>query len=915
MRPTPEAHTQGFFLLGSRVARSRFFFFFFLLLAVIDSDPFYDTLECAKHFQLSVTSPHTKRCILSSISSSVISAPTSGNFGDNWGFVCGHLWSGHLGFWFFEDRPALPQRGHDGSTVALDRFGYGADRCPPPFTKEQQHGISICTVYLNYAHPARSAPVTRLYPVCEVLESEQQDASDDGRQRMRIGYAIDNSWAAGAPPRERANAAKRSTVLAQFFSCPDDWRGRKGSACTPALPSSIAAASTETPQRMLHSWTQLDGPIRSAISHAAATTSGRRGGRSGNTVLFTTASHGYLSLALTWSAYHRRRGVPVVVVALDLPVLFALRAANIPSVYHRPLSGRSLTPWCVERWLMPSWRLAHHAKAAAAAAAVGLGYHTGVLDLDVFLDDESPAVDWAALAEEAAIAHSGTFDFYFGYTSASEPARQMWENILLSVLHGAWDQSSWGWWGDRFRQALNARKLAPPNDDAARPLPPPVGSTPPPRPPVYVPAAKKELVITGRHEHLPMVAHLPGNVTFRRLQNREGQLTVRLKRAIERMDREEGQNLKEPQTIAAQQRPSPLLREFTARDSCVVRWYRKDDENAASDSSNILAATPCGTAWAASSAALRLTPPERWRRRRLCTAILVAVARALDEAFPLPSLPAMPPAAARGAERRVALLDKDTWNALDVGLLNEWFDASREEDDGGKNKHGSPRLEHPSHRQQKQERPGDASTIGDRGAKLSAEPLVVDLKELAEAVIASVRSHDEGNFGRSANGLAGRVSKLSSACEIQVAGDRRLSWLGVATTWEQLRQQWQRSALHPSSSVARATNRNRRRTRHHRMEVVVQQLDLFLAPPLPGRRTQGFNCLPPPFHRAASCAKKCEHDRRNNATTLESYQCTTFLGDSPLSAEHCPGTVSFSQLRCQHDSLTPSCTTNIVKKK
>ena len=109
---------------------------------------------------------------------------------------------------------------------------------------------------------------------------------------------------------------------------------------------------------------------------------------------------------------------------------------------------------------MPAWRLAHHAKAAAAAAAVARGYHAGVLDLDVFLSDESPPADWARIAAEASIAHSGTFDFFFGFTAASEPARQMWENIHVSVLHGAWDQTSWGWWGDRFRQA---RRSLPPS--------------------------------------------------------------------------------------------------------------------------------------------------------------------------------------------------------------------------------------------------------------------------------------------------------------------------------------------------------------------------------------------------------------------------------------------------------------------
>lgn len=34
---------------------------------------------------------------------------------------------------------------------------------------------------------------------------------------------------------------------------------------------------------------------------------------------------------------------------------------------------------------MPSWRLAHHGKATAALRAVELGYHTAVMDLDVYL--------------------------------------------------------------------------------------------------------------------------------------------------------------------------------------------------------------------------------------------------------------------------------------------------------------------------------------------------------------------------------------------------------------------------------------------------------------------------------------------------------------------------------------------------
>jgi hypothetical protein len=54
--------------------------------------------------------------------------------------------------------------------------------------------------------------------------------------------------------------------------------------------------------------------------------------------------------------------------------------------------------------------------------------------MDVFLAEGS--VDWRHMSSTVALAHSGTFDFYFAYTSASETAREMWENILLSVFAG-----------------------------------------------------------------------------------------------------------------------------------------------------------------------------------------------------------------------------------------------------------------------------------------------------------------------------------------------------------------------------------------------------------------------------------------------------------------------------------------------
>ena len=66
-------------------------------------------------------------------------------------------------------------------------------------------------------------------------------------------------------------------------------------------------------------------------------------------------------------------------------------------------------------------------------------------DLDVFFVDDSATpvgsgvsglaggVDWLALANDTALAHSEFFDFYFAYTSVSTPAEEMWENILLFV--------------------------------------------------------------------------------------------------------------------------------------------------------------------------------------------------------------------------------------------------------------------------------------------------------------------------------------------------------------------------------------------------------------------------------------------------------------------------------------------------
>ena len=319
------------------------------------ADAFFESFACALHFTESSSNDGlSKSCVLhrmgvsslslptssssssSSSSSPLFVAPTVGIYGEAWGFACGHLWAGHLGFWWHEERPSGTSRNRDGSHSALDEHGYGVDRCPAPLTKEHKDGISICTVYLNSDVPARSAPVTRLYPVCEVVPGHGVDSSGNGRrQALRIGYAIDVA----------AGAAGSAGLLARLFACPDDWRGRRGAACDPPpilIPKHTARQPPDetTARGLLRSWTSLDAPIRSAVEHAAVVARGP----ASNAVLFTTASFAYLPTAFTWCAYHRRRGVPVVVIALDLPSFFALSAARLPVAYATPLSGRPLGP-------------------------------------------------------------------------------------------------------------------------------------------------------------------------------------------------------------------------------------------------------------------------------------------------------------------------------------------------------------------------------------------------------------------------------------------------------------------------------------------------------------------------------------------------------------------------------------------
>ena len=366
------------------------------------SDQFFSSFRCARHFKLLFDDIGLqKRCVLQHQiatipqqeywrNASIFAAPVAGEFGSAWGLMCGKLWSGHLGYWWYEE--PKPRNKHDVSDV--DTYGYGSGRCPIPLTKETQSGISICTVYLFHEEPGRSTPVTRLYPICTV----EGGAGD--RKMITLGYGIENI------ARGEESQARR---LSSSFSCPRYWVGRRGSACTPPAD---ALSTEETPRAHLRIWSDLHAPLRDA-----ALVNGREHSQ---TVLITTASYDYLDHARIWSLYHRRRGMPVIIVALDLLTYFALRAemssaaGKVYVAFHKPFSGGRLEPWCVERYLMPIWRQAHHAKTFAALFAASQGMHVGVLDLDVFLDEDSPDVDWARLAESTAIAHSGTFDFFFG---------------------------------------------------------------------------------------------------------------------------------------------------------------------------------------------------------------------------------------------------------------------------------------------------------------------------------------------------------------------------------------------------------------------------------------------------------------------------------------------------------------------
>ena len=56
------------------------------------------------------------------------------------------------------------------------------------------------------------------------------------------------------------------------------------------------------------------------------------------------------------------------ILLLSILSLLDLTSYCLSRIIHR----------CVERWKMPSWRLAHHAKATAAMNAVTLGYNVAV---------------------------------------------------------------------------------------------------------------------------------------------------------------------------------------------------------------------------------------------------------------------------------------------------------------------------------------------------------------------------------------------------------------------------------------------------------------------------------------------------------------------------------------------------------
>ena len=273
----------------------------------------------------------------------------------------------------------------------------------------------------------------------------------------------------------------------------------------------------------------------------------------------------------------------------------------------------------------------------------------------------------------------------------------------------------------------------------------------------------------------------------------------------------------------------------------------------------------------------------------------MGLASALDGAFPAAA------SEATEAVKRVAILDEQTWaSSLDVRLLREWFDVTGDDGD----ERTREREQRPAQHEQRRRVP-EAS-------------FALDVTDIIDALTSGKQRHEDGSVNEkgiqpspspssSSSFMDERRrrsdlgSALHSACDIGIAVGgstspreqmirQKLSFDDMATLWERLKQHWRVNG----SGASR---------------VLLNHIDLFVAPLLPGRRIQGFNCLPPPFHQEASCLQQCEQRRKNST-----HECKTFLGDAPLPVEHCPGTTSFPQLRCQHDSLTPRCNTAVVHR-
>jgi hypothetical protein len=451
--------------------------------------------------------------------------------------------------------------------------------------------------------PSRTVPPQRLYPICERMRPSS--GGDGDASFVRIGYGIDlpapsqspspQHWSGeveGAQDFERRRwygkegGDKEEEDLSDhsideivqraaqgIFGCPGSWARQRG-ICT-APPSLTAGGGGHGDLRAVAPWTTLGGlgseakpgslvaermehwtDPRPVIQRVA-----ERGGS--NTAIFATTTHAFQDLAVIWSRYHVMQNFPVIVVALDLPSYFYLCAQDVDTVFLPSFAGKHLGPWCVELWKMPAWRSSQYGKALGALSAVRMGVHGAAVDLDVFFDGQ---VDWAHLAATTAVAHSEFFDFYFAYTSATTHAIHMWQNILLSVYHGAWDQTSWGYWGDRFRNGIKSRKLLDSEDMANR---------------------GERIISKG---WMPDHGFLPHNSTIRRFQNREAEVRSFLDRAL-----------------ARDKKGASVTSSGTRKNLCRLEWHPAD--------------RGCGQAAKGGAS-------DGYARKRLCISILLAVSKA-----------------------------------------------------------------------------------------------------------------------------------------------------------------------------------------------------------------------------------------------------------------------------------------------